>query len=77
MEQRVGVSLCKLLYVKWISNKVLLYSTENYIQYPLINHNGKEYEKTMCMYITESLSCTSRNLYNIVNQLYFNKIKNF
>ena len=28
-----------------INNKVLLYSTGNYIQYPVINHNGKEYEK--------------------------------
>ena len=34
---------CKLLYVEWINNKVLLYSTENYTQYPMINHNGKEY----------------------------------
>ena len=25
--------------------QVLLYSTGNYIQYPLINHSGKEYEK--------------------------------
>ena len=24
---------------------ILLYSTGNYIQYPVINHNGKEYEK--------------------------------
>ena len=24
----------KLLYIKWINNKVLLYSTGNYIQYP-------------------------------------------
>ena len=39
-----GISRCKLLYVEWI-NKVPLYSTENYIQYPVINHNGKEYEK--------------------------------
>ena len=28
-----------------INNKVLLYSTGNYSQYPMINHNGKEYEK--------------------------------
>ena len=28
-----------------INNKVLLYSTGNYIQYLVINHNGKEYEK--------------------------------
>ena len=27
------------------NNKVLLYSTGNYIQYPVINHNGKEYIK--------------------------------
>ena len=26
-------------------NKALLYSIRNYIQYPVINHNGKEYEK--------------------------------
>ena len=38
-----GVSGCKLLYIGWINNKVLLYSTGNYIQYPIKNHNGKEY----------------------------------
>ena len=43
MEWEVGVSRCKLSYIEWINNKVLLYSTENYIQYPMINHNGKEY----------------------------------
>ena len=32
--------------------KVLLYSTENYIQYPMIKHNGKEYfKKRMYMYM--------------------------
>ena len=40
-----GISRSKLLYIGWINNKVLLYSTRNYIQYPVINHNGKEYEK--------------------------------
>ena len=39
----VGVSRCKLIYTEWINNKVLLYSTENCIQYPMINRNGKEY----------------------------------
>ena len=33
------------LYIEWINNKVLLYSTGNYIQYPVINHNGKEHDK--------------------------------
>ena len=33
----------KLLYIRWI-NKVLGCSTGKYIQYPVTNHNGKEYE---------------------------------
>ena len=45
MDWEFGVSRCKLLDIEWINNKVLLYSTGNYIQYPLIKHNGKEYEK--------------------------------
>ena len=40
-----GISRCKILYVEWINKKVMLYSTGNYIQYSVINHNGKEYEK--------------------------------
>ena len=35
----------------WINNRVLLYSTGSCIQYPLINHNGKEYEKECCIYM--------------------------
>ena len=37
-------SLAKKKKIEWIT-KVLLYSIGNYIQYPGINHNGKEYEK--------------------------------
>ena len=44
VDWEVGVSRYKLLYIEWINNKVL-YSTENYIQYSMINHNGKEYLK--------------------------------
>ena len=51
MEWEAGVSRCKLLYIEWMNNEVLLYSTENYIQYPMINHNGKEYKKRECIYI--------------------------
>ena len=32
-----GVSRCKLLYIKWINNKVLVYSTRDNIQHPVIN----------------------------------------
>ena len=57
-EWEFEISRCKLLYRGWISNKVLLYSTGNYIQYSVTNHNEKEYEKE-CIYIciTESLCC--------------------
>ena len=45
MEWEVGVSRGKLLYIEWINNEVLLYST------PMINHNGKEYKKGMYIYV--------------------------
>ena len=50
MKWEAGVSRCKLLYTEWINNKVLLYNAENYIQYPMINHNGKEHKKE-CIYV--------------------------
>ena len=34
----------------WVNNKIPLYSTGGYIQYPVIDHEGKEYEKE-CMYV--------------------------
>ena len=37
-----GVSRYKLLHVGWI-NKALLYSAGNYVQYPVADHNGKEF----------------------------------
>ena len=39
------ISRYELLYLKEINNKALLHSTGNYIQYPVINYNEKEYEK--------------------------------
>ena len=53
MDWKFGISRCKLLYMGWINNKILLYSTGNYIQYPVTNHNGKEYEKEY-IYVYES-----------------------
>ena len=64
-ERRVDVSRCKLLYIEWINNKLLLHSTENYSQYHIINHSEKDCIKVMyiyvcvCIYIYESLSCTT------------------
>ena len=52
MDWDFGVGRCKLLYLEWINNKVLLYSTGNYIQSPGINRNGKENLKKerLCVY---------------------------
>ena len=57
-------------------------STGNCIQYPVISHNGKEYEKEsiymyICVYIyvyiTESLCCAAEISKTFVNQQYVNK----
>ena len=50
--------------LKCIQKKVLLYSTGNYIHYPVISHNGKDYGKEyvclyLCISIYESLCCTA------------------
>ena len=34
-----------VIYREWISNRVLLYSTGNYIQYLVISHMGKNIKK--------------------------------
>ena len=58
-----GISRCKLVYVEWIKNKILLYSAGYYIQYPMTNYDGKEYGKELIythtqICITEPLCCT-------------------
>ena len=56
------VSRCKTLYMKWINDKVPLYSKDNYIQHPIIN-NRKECLKNVCVCvcvcITESFCRTA------------------
>ena len=37
-----GISRYKLLYIKQITSKILVYSTGNYNQHLGINYNGKE-----------------------------------
>ena len=45
------------IYIGWINNKVLLYSTGNSIQYPVINQKDKNMKKNISIhiYVTESL----------------------
>ena len=40
-EWEFGISRYKLVDLGWINNKVLLYSTGDYIHYPVINYHGK------------------------------------
>ena len=42
-ELEFEISRYKLLNIEQMNNKVLLYNTGNYIEYPVIDHNGKEY----------------------------------
>ena len=51
MEWEAEISRCKLLYTEWINNKVLLYSTGNYIQYHMINHNRNIFKKSVYVYV--------------------------
>ena len=51
MDWKFRVSRCKLLYLEWINNKSLLYSTGDYIDYSMINHKWKRIlEKNVHMY---------------------------
>ena len=49
-EFRVNIHI--LIYIKYVTNKDLLYSTGNYTQYFVTTYNRKEYEKNryICMY---------------------------
>ena len=53
MDWEFGISRCKLLHIGWI-NKVLLYSSANYIQYTVINHDGKNMKKNIYIYIKQN-----------------------
>ena len=54
----VWVQQMQMIVYRRINNKVLLDSTGKYIQYPVTNHNGKEYEKE---YMYHSHFADSRN----------------
>lgn len=58
----------------WINNKVLSYSTGNYIHHPVISHNGKKYERKYTC-ITESFCC--RPEINTGLQINYTSIKCF
>ena len=48
MDWKFGVSRCKILYIEWIKNKILLYNTENYNPYFVIMEKNM---KIMYLYV--------------------------
>ena len=50
MEWEIGACRCESLYKEQRNNKVLLCSTGNYIQYPVINDNENNREEE-CIYM--------------------------
>ena len=53
------------IYKGWINNQVLFYSTGNYIQHSVINHNGKEYEKRIYVCMIQQFAFKILNIINI------------
>ena len=58
INEEFGICRYKLLCIKQINKKVLPYSTGNYIQYLIINYNGKE---SICIYTHQF---THKHIYN-------------
>ena len=71
-----GINMYMLLYLKWITNKVLLYSTGNSAQRYMAAWMGGEFRGRMdtCMYYTAESLCYSLETVTslFVNQLYPN-----
>ena len=83
-DREFGISKCQLLS-KMANNRIMLFTIEHYIQYPVINCNGKECKQAcvcvcvcVCvhiyMYIYDWITLLYSRNCNIVSQLYFIKI---
>ena len=65
MNWESGVNRCKLLHLEWISNEILLYSTGNYIQSLVMEHDGGLCEKKN-MYVYTHTQSFSDNIFRHV-----------
>ena len=50
MDWELGINRCKLLPLEWISNRILLYSTGNYV-WSLVMEPGNVRKKNAYMYV--------------------------
>ena len=57
----IGIDIDTLLYIKQITNKNLLYSIRNYIQYSVMTYIETESKKRVdiCVCIADSFCCTA------------------
>ena len=53
MVEKFGVNRCKLVFIGWINIRVLLFSTGNYVQYPIIKHNGEKIPSEFPLWLSE------------------------
>ena len=71
MKLEVGIDIYILLYMEWMCEKDLLYSTGKSIQYSVVTQMGKESEKEwiyvcVCIYIHIYIYNLKRNGYMCV-----------
>ena len=59
-----------------MDKQVLLYSTGNYTRYPVIKHNGKEYEKEHCAYVELSHFAVLQKSIHYINHTSIKFLKN-
>ena len=57
IDEELEITRYKLLHIKEINNQILLYSAGNYIQYPIINHDGKYEKEYIYSYIYNEYIC--------------------
>ena len=72
--KEIGVIMCTLLYLKWITNKDLLYSTGKSAQCHVAAYKGGGFGENGCMCMFGWVSSVfTWNYHKIVNRLYPNK----
>ena len=58
MDWDLGAGRCKLLYIKWVYNQAVWYSTGNYIQSPGISHMVFVYAQSSLTHIVSHIDHT-------------------
>ena len=73
IEREVGVSRSGANCLEWIHSKVLLYSTGNYIQYPVIHQNGRDcfFKRMLTLNSKENTELLLNLFRNLPNVRYF------